>query len=625
MFASISRKDKFSLGAAILAMLILLADKFSALEINFYFALILALIAYIACAYEIVIGAFKTLFTRYRMSEEFLMVIATFGAFALKDFPEALAVMVFYRIGSLFEHYAQGRSHQEISSLVKLKPNFVRVINDKGEENIVKPRMVKIGDTIRVLAGEAVALDGFLLNEQAALNTAALTGESAPKIYKKGEEIPSGCINNSSVIELKVSRDSRNSSITRLLNLIEDAAANKSKPEALIRRFAVWYTPLVVISACILAIVPLFLEGAQWNDWITRALVFLVVSCPCALVLSVPLSFFGGLGALSKVGIMVKGSIHIETLSKLKAIAFDKTGTVTAGKFIVKNIRVKQGKSSDLIKYAYALEAKSTHPLALGIVNYAKEQGIELLHLDNIEEKAGLGVEGKYKGSIIAAGRYEYIVGKTEDKVDIYESSGTDIYVVKGGKFLGAIELYDDIKPQAQETFEKLKDMQISTALITGDKTAAANVIAEKLGIKTVFSKQLPENKLENFAKFKKENQCAAFVGDGINDAPVLSAADIGIAMGQFSSASAVEAADVVIMQDDLRKIPEALEIAKKTYSLALENMYFVILVKAIILLLGAFGIANIWLAIFGDVGVLILSVINAMRSLSFAKADKIS
>ena len=623
MFASVSQKDKLSLGFAILVMVILLVDKFSALELNFYLALVLALIAYIACAYEIVIGAFKTLFKRYRMSEEFLMVIATFGAFALTDFPEALAVMVFYRIGTLFEHYAQGRAHHEISSLVKLKPNFVRVINDKGEENILKPKKVKIGDTIRVLAGEAVALDGFLLNDQAALNTAALTGESAPKIYKKGEEIPSGCINNSSVIELKVSRDSRNSSITRLLNLIEDAAANKSRPEALIRRFAVWYTPLVVISACILASVPLFIEGAQWSDWITRALVFLVVSCPCALVLSVPLSFFGGLGALSKVGIMVKGSIHIETLSKLKAIAFDKTGTVTAGRFIVKNIHVKQGESLDLIKYAYALESKSTHPLALGIVNYAKEQGVELLNIDNIEEKAGLGVEGEYQGIPIFVGRYEYIVEKTTDKVDIYESSGTDIYVVKGGKFLGAIELYDDIKPHAQETFEMLKDMQISTALITGDKTTAANVIADKLGIKTVFAKQLPENKLENFAKFKKEHQYAAFVGDGINDAPVLSASDIGIAMGQFGSASAVEAADVVIMQDDLRKIPEALTIAKKTYALALENMCLVIFVKAIILLLGAFGIANIWLAIFGDVGVLVLSVLNAMRSLTFVNPKK--
>ena len=620
MFASVSRKDKLSLSFAIATMILLIIDKFTALELNFYLALSLAVIAYIACAYEIVLGAFKTLVKRYRMSEEFLMVVATFGAFALGDFPEALAVMVFYRIGSLFEHYASGKAHQEISSLVKLKPTFVRVINEDGEESILKPRKVKIGSTIRVLAGEAVALDGYLLNEKAALNTAALTGESAPKIYKQGEEVPSGCINNSSVIELKVSRDSRNSSITRLLNLIEDAAANKSRPEALIRRFAVWYTPLVVASACVLALVPLVVPEANFSDWITRALVFLVVSCPCALVLSVPLSFFGGLGALSKVGIMVKGSIHIETLAKLKAIAFDKTGTVTAGKFTVKNIRVKAGDSLDLIKYAYALEAKSSHPLALGIVNYAKEQRVELLDINNIEEKAGLGVEGEYHGQTIAVGRYEYIVEKTVDKVEIYESAGTDIYVVKGGKYLGSIELYDDIKPYAEETFKALNKEHIATALITGDKASAANIIASKLGISTVFSKQLPENKLENFAKFKQEHEIAAFVGDGINDAPVLSASDLGIAMGQFGSASAVEASDVVIMQDDLRKIPIAVALAKKTYALAIQNMYFVILVKVLILALGALGFANIWLAIFGDVGVLVLSVVNAMRSLTFTK-----
>lgn len=620
MFASVSRKDKLSLSFAIATMILLIIDKFTALELNFYLALTLAVIAYIACAYEIVLGAFKTLVKRYRMSEEFLMVVATFGAFALGDFPEALAVMVFYRIGSLFEHYASGKAHQEISSLVKLKPTFVRVINEDGVESILKPRKVKIGSTIRVLAGEAVALDGYLLNEKAALNTAALTGESAPKIYKQGEEVPSGCINNSSVIELKVSRDSRNSSITRLLNLIEDAAANKSRPEALIRRFAVWYTPLVVASACVLALVPLVVPEANFSDWITRALVFLVVSCPCALVLSVPLSFFGGLGALSKVGIMVKGSIHIETLAKLKAIAFDKTGTVTAGKFTVKNIRVKAGDSLNLIKYAYALEAKSSHPLALGIVNYAKEQRVELLDIDNIEEKAGLGVEGEYQGQTIAVGRYEYIVEKTTDKVEIYESAGTDIYVVKGGKYLGSIELYDDIKPYAEETFKALNKEHIATALITGDKASAANIIASKLGISTVFSKQLPENKLENFAKFKQEHEIAAFVGDGINDAPVLSASDLGIAMGQFGSASAVEASDVVIMQDDLRKIPVAVALAKKTYALAIQNMYFVILVKVLILALGALGFANIWLAIFGDVGVLVLSVINAMRSLTFTK-----
>ena len=620
MLKSISFKDKLSLGYALFIMIALLIVQNTNLNLNFYVAFLLALTAFFFCAFDVVLGAFKTLFKRHRMSEEFLMTIASAGAFFLGDFPEALAVMIFYRIGQHFEHYAQGRAHNEISSLVKLKPSFVRVILDDGTEDIVKPRKVKIGSKIRVLSGEAIALDGFLLDETASINTQALTGESVPKIYTKGQEVPSGCINVDRVIELKVSRDSRNSSINRLLNLIEDASANKSKPEALIRRFSIFYTPIVFTAAALLALVPCVMPNETFADWIPRALVFLVVSCPCALVLSVPLSFFGGLGAMSKAGIMVKGSIHIETLARLKAIAFDKTGTVTQGKFKVRTMHIEKGFEEQFLPYVYALETKSTHPLALGIINFAKSQNVSLLESSEIKERAGFGMEGRVENHHVCAGRYEVIVEKTSENILDHESAGSDIYVVIDGKYAGFIELYDDIKDEAIEAFSELSKLNIATALITGDKERAAKIIAKKLNIANVFAKQLPQNKLESFSKFKKQYECAAFTGDGINDAPVLAASDCGIAMGQFGSEASVEASDVVIMQDDLRKIPKAIKLSKKTYRLALENLWFVISVKAIILVLGAFGIANIWLAIFGDVGVLILSVINAMRTLTFVK-----
>ena len=620
MLSHVSAKDKRSLLYALLVMITLIFSKYSSFKLNFYLEIALAISAYLSISYEVIISALKTLFKRYRMSEEFLMMIATFGAFFLGDFPEALAVMVFYRIGSMFEHYAAGKAHKEINSLVNLKPDTVRVINDNGDEEILKPRKVKIGQTIRVLAGEAIGLDGYLKNETASINTAALTGESEPRIYKKGDEVPSGCINTSSVIELTVSRDSKNSSITRLLNLIEDAAANKSRPEALIRRFAIWYTPVVVSAAAILALCPLVIPNASFSDWLTRALVFLVVSCPCALVLSVPLSFFGGLGALSKIGVLVKGSIHIESLSKLSAIAFDKTGTITEGKFTVSRINAVNASSDEILSLAYSLESQSTHPLALGIVNYAKSKGAMKYEVRNLEERAGLGLEAYVCGHKISLGRYEYAKSICNDKIERNDNAGTEIYIVKDGIFLGTIELYDDLKPKAIETFKKLKELKIKTCMITGDKHKAALTIAKMLDLDKVYSEQLPEDKLKNFKSFKHELGISAFVGDGINDAPVLASSDVGIAMGQFGSASAVEASDVVIMEDDLSKIPSAIEIAKKTYALAIENLWFVILVKVAILLLGALGIANIWLAIFGDVGVLMLSVLNAMRTLTFTK-----
>ena len=406
MLQSIDLKTKLRLSFALIVMLMLLLK----LDINSYLKLALFALAYVAVAYETVIAAFKTLFKRFRMSEQFLMSVATFGAIALGDYAEALAVLIFYEIGELFEEYASGRSHKEITSLIALKPQIVRVIDKDGNELKVKPRKVKVGQTIRVLAGEAVALDGTLKNGSAAVDMSALTGESEPFLYKKGEEIPSGGINMGSVIELTVTKDNSNSSITRLIELIEDAAANKSKPEALISRFAVYYTPLVVTCAIILALVPLFVAGESFSDWIERALVFLVVSCPCALVLSVPLSFFGGLGAISKIGVMVKGSIHIETLSKLTVLALDKTGTITQGKFKPADFIVDDGSSkSELLSCVYALESATTHPIGTAIVNYCKINGVELKKAEAIHEVSGYGIEGIIDGKKVAVGSREFI------------------------------------------------------------------------------------------------------------------------------------------------------------------------------------------------------------------------
>lgn len=624
MFAQMSLKDKTVLAYSVLTMIFLIiAEHGDLIQLSDVVALLICLVAYITLSYKIIIGAFKSLFRTWRLNEQCLMIIATIGAFCIKDYAEALAVMIFYMIGSLFEEYAQGRSKNEITSLIKLKPQTVRLI-ENGIESNVKPRKVKIGQTIRVLKGEVIALDGILLNDSAAIDTSALTGESEPRAFVKGDELNSGCINSGAVIELKVIRDYRNSSITRLLNLIEDAAANKSRPEALIRRFAVWYTPAVVCCAVLLALVPLFVQGASWSDWGTRALVFLVVSCPCALVLSVPLSFFGGMGAISKIGVIIKGTLFIETLARLKAIAFDKTGTITCGRFSLSKIVKSADVSEDeILKIAASLEKMSTHPLSKAVLEATKIRDLKLLEISDPYEKEGFGISAKIDGVKVSAGKYELACEVTGQHLPRHEGAGTDIYVTKGSVLIGVLELEDEPKTEASKAFAELNKLGIKTCMITGDKKSAAQKIAQKLNIKKVLAEQLPEDKLENFKKFKKEHGSCGFVGDGINDAPVLASSDVGIAMGQFGSQAAVEAADVVVMTDDLTKIPRAIKLSRKTYALAMQNMWFSILIKLAILLLGALGLANIWLAIFGDVGVLILAVLNAMRSLTFVKVKE--
>ncbi len=620
MFYLLEKHQKKIIALALLVMFYLIYNKYITKEAPlFIYQLILAVVTYLLIASDVIVSAFKTLFKQKRMSEQFLMMVATFGAFGLGDLPEALAVMIFYKIGELFEEYASGRAHNDISSLVKLKPTFVRLIDENGNEQKVKPRKVKIGDVFKVLKGEVIAIDGDLCDDTAAIDTSALTGESEPRLYTRGQSVPSGCINQGQVITLRANTLSSNSSITRLLNLIEDAAASKSKPENLIRRFSMWYTPLVVGSAVALALVPCFFSGALFSDWIERALVFLVVSCPCALVLSVPLSFFGGMGAISRIGVIVKGSIHIETLSKLKAIAFDKTGTLTYGKFSVNKVKSMHLSDDELLQYAASLEKNSTHPIALSIVDYAKEHQLDLLNVGTVIEKSGLGLESSIEGHEVRIGKKSYIEAIC-NKIDFIEEDDecTYIYIAIDKEFAGVIAISDTLKPSAGKMLEALHQEGIKTVLISGDKEAVAKAICKKLSIKECYYEQTPQGKLETLNALKKDSSPVAFTGDGLNDAPVVSAADVGIAMGDIGSASAIEAADVVIMHGDLTAIAKTVAIAKKTYSLAISNMYFVMLIKLLILLLGALGFANIWLAIFGDVGVLILAVMNAMRSLKF-------
>lgn len=614
------KHEKSLLGIALIAMLVLIYNKYLALSpMPLVYQVAMAVVAYLLIASDVLVSAFKTLFKQRRMSEQFLMMIATFGAFALCDLPEALAVMIFYKIGELFEEYASGRAHNDISSLVKLKPSFVRLVDENGNEQKVKPRQVKIGDVFKVLKGEVIAIDGNLCDDTAAIDTSALTGESEPRLYTCGQSVPSGCINQGQVIHLRANTLSKNSSITRLLNLIEDAAASKSKPENLIRRFSVWYTPLVVGCAVILALVPLFFQQAEFSDWIERALVFLVVSCPCALVLSVPLSFFGGMGAISRIGVIIKGSIHIETLSKLKAIAFDKTGTLTYGKFTVNKIHSESLAEDELLSYAVSLEKNSTHPIALSIVEYGRQRKIEEYEVGSVIEKSGMGLESTINGHDVRIGRKEYIsssCGAFEYNEKDAESSY--VYISVDNRFSGVIAIADTLKPSAKIMLDSLHAQGIKTVLISGDKKAVAEAICRKLDIKECYYEQSPQGKLDTLTSLKKTLSPIAFAGDGLNDAPVVSASDVGIAMGDIGSASAIEAADVVIMHGDLSAISRTVILAKKTYNLAISNMYFVMLVKLLILMLGAIGFANIWLAIFGDVGVLILAVCNAMRALSF-------
>ena len=545
--------------------------------------------------------------------EKFLMAVATIGAFAIGEYPEAAAVMLFYQIGEWFQSVAVGRSRKSIAALMDIRPEYAVVLRD-GEEQEVDPEEVAIGETIVLRPGERVPLDGSVLEGSGSLNTAALTGESLPVDVGPGDRVISGSINLTGLLRVRVESAYEDSTVSRILELVENSAEKKAKVESFITRFARWYTPCVVIGALLLGLVPPLFVG-NWGEWIHRALIFLVVSCPCALVVSVPLSFFGGIGGASRAGILIKGANDLETLASVDTVAFDKTGTLTQGSFQVDAVHPREMEADELLDIAAAAESHSTHPVAESIVK-AHGGHIDPARLGEIRELAGLGLQAEVDGETFYVGN-----GKLMDQVgaDWHECHlpGTVVHIARGKEYLGHIVINDALKPDAASAMEALRKLGVRrTVLLSGDRQRVAEAVAKELGLDEVRAELLPEQKVEEVEKLLQGGAKLAFVGDGINDAPVLARADVGIAMGALGSDAAIESADVVLMDDKPSRIALAVKIARKTMGIVRQNIAFALGVKFIILILGALGIADLWLAVFGDVGVLILAILNAMRCL---------
>ena len=620
-----SSKQKKILYRIIISLVLLAADIILThfLSLNIIIEVALYLIPYFIIGYDILLKSFKGIKNRQIFDENFLMAVATIGAMLLGDFKEGVAVMLFYQIGELFQSVAVGKSRKNISALMDIRPDYANIYED-GKLTKVDPDDVEIGSVIVVNAGEKIPIDGVIIKGSTTLNTVALTGESVPRTAKEGDEALSGCINMSGTIEIKTTKEFGESTVSKILDLVENSSMKKSRSENFITRFAKIYTPAVCYSALALAILPPVISliigrDAMWQEWIIRALTFLVISCPCALVISIPLSFFGGIGCASSNGILVKGSNYLEALSNTKYIVFDKTGTLTKGVFEVTNIEPASGFSKDeLLEYAAYAESGSSHPISLSLKKaYGKD--IELSKVSDIEEISGHGVKAEYEGHKIAAGNLK-LMKKEGIAVSTGNYSGTVVYVAADGKFAGIIVISDIVKPGVKEALSNLKKHGIKkTVMLTGDSASAANAVAQKIGIDEVKSELLPGDKVSQVEKLLGEKQAKenlAFVGDGINDAPVLSRADVGIAMGALGSDAAIEAADIVLMDDDPAKISLAMKISVHTLKIVRENIIFALAVKLVCLVLGALGIANMWLAIFADVGVMVIAVINATRAL---------
>lgn len=595
-----------------------------ALQIEFA----LYLIPYLIAGYDVIYKAFKDIKTGQLFNENFLMTIATFGAFLLVLFPESephmaegAAVMLFFQVGELFEAYAVGKSRRSISEMMDIAPDYANVMRE-GQVVKVDPFEVMVGDEIIVKPGERVPLDGVVLEGASTVDTSALTGESIPASLEPGDKIISGCINLTGVLKVAVEKEFGESTVARIMELVENAASKKSHTESFISKFARYYTPIVVISAVVLAVIPPLLFAQEWSDWVSRALMFLVVSCPCALVISVPLTFFGGIGGASKNGILIKGSNYLEALARLDCVVFDKTGTLTDGSFDVQEVSVASGmdiSKEDLLKAAAYAESYSDHPIALSI-KAAFGQEINKESVSDVQEIAGNGLVCNVSGRKVAVGN-----AKLMEKLGIsfkkQTASGTTMYVAIDDTYAGSIVVCDHIKPNATESLASLKDMGASNlVMLTGDNESAASGVASTLGISEYHAHLLPQDKLERveeiLAAREESKQKLAFVGDGINDAPVLSRADIGIAMGAMGSDAAIEAADIVLMDDSLAALPKAVSIAKRTNRIVWQNIIFALGVKFLVLGLAAFGYANLWMAVFADVGVTVIAVINAMRAL---------
>ncbi len=600
-----------------IASLLFIISLFSSFE-NIWIHNTLYIISYLLVGAEIVWKAIKKIVKGDVFDEHFLMAIATIGAFVIGEFPEAVAVMLFYQIGELFQDYAVDKSKKSIASLMELRPDFA---NLKRENEIftVSPDEVKIGDTILIKPGEKIPLDGKIIEGNSMLDTSSLTGESLPKEVHLGDEVLSGCINQNGLLTVQVTKEFEQSTVSKILDLVENASSKKSKSENFIHKFAKYYTPIVVITAALLAILPpLFLGWATFADWLYRALTFLVVSCPCALVISIPLGFFGGIGGSSKIGILVKGSNYLEALAHTETIVFDKTGTLTEGIFKVQKIKSIGISENELLKLATHAESFSNHPISLSLQR-AYHQEINSDLISKTEELSGLGILAKVEEKDILIGN-EKLMQQKQIHYTKCNEIGTILYIAIEGKYAGYIVIADKIKSDAKQTIQDLKANHIrQTVMLTGDRQIVGDSVAKELAIDEVYSELLPHQKaekLEEIMKEKTQKGKVAFVGDGINDAPVLALSDIGIAMGGLGADSAIEAADIVIMTDEPSKIVKSIQIAKKTLRIVKENIVFAISVKIAVLILSAFGISTMWEAVFADVGVSVLAIINSLRAL---------
>lgn len=618
-----NKKQKKMLYRIIIASILMVV--FKMLPVTGYVEFGLFMIPYLVIGYDILKKAFKGIMNKQVFDENFLMAVATVGAICLGDYVEGSAVMLFYQIGELFQSYAVGKSRRNISDLMDIRPDYANIEDEEGNLEQVDPDEVEIGTIIVVKPGEKIPIDGVIVEGKTTLNTAALTGESVPRDVNVGDEVVSGCINLNGLLKIQTSKEFGESTVSKILDMVENASSKKSKSEAFISKFARYYTPAVCYSALFLATIPpivsvLFLHmDANWSEWIFRALTFLVISCPCALVISIPLSFFAGIGGASNAGVLVKGSNYLEALASAKIVVFDKTGTLTQGVFEVTGIHHASIPEDQLLEYAAYAESYSTHPISKSLLaSYGKE--IDKSRIGEVEEISGHGVKAIVDGHVVLAGNRK-LMNKFNISCEDCSNIGTVVHVGIDGEYAGHILISDIVKEHSKDAIKALKDIGIKkTVMLTGDMKNVANGVASDLGIDEVYAELLPGDKVDQVEKLlsnKSDKDKLVFVGDGINDAPVLTRADIGVAMGALGSDAAIEAADIVLMDDDPLKIAKAIRIAKKCIGIVYQNIYFAIGVKLICLVLGALGIANMWLAIFADVGVMIIAVLNAIRTLN--------
>lgn len=617
-----NKKQKKMLIRIIIAFILFIALR--VLSLNDFYETILFLITYFIIGYDILKKAIKGILNRQVFDENFLMAIATVGAIALGEYSEGTAVMLFYQIGEWFQSYAVGKSRRNISELMDIRPDYANIEDDSGNIVQVDPDEVEIGSIIIVKPGEKIPIDGKIIEGTSSLNTSALTGESLPQEVTTNDEVISGCINITGLLKIKTTKEFGESTVSKILDMVENASSKKSKSENFISKFARYYTPAVCYSALALALIPpiinlLIGNEASWSVWIYRALTFLVISCPCALVISIPLSFFAGIGGASNTGVLVKGSNYLEALAVTKYVVFDKTGTMTQGVFEVSGIHHSTIENDQLLEYATLAESYSTHPISKSLQK-AYGKPVDKTRIKDVKEISGHGVIAKIDNITVMAGNDKLMKKFNISYVDCH-SIGTIVHIAIDNKYAGHILISDLIKPTAKQAIQELKNIGIKkTIMLTGDISKVANKVAADLNIDQVYSELLPEDKVtkvEELLNQKSNKEKLAFVGDGINDAPVLSRADIGIAMGALGSDAAIEAADIVLMDDDPLKIAKAIKISKKCLKIVYENIYFAIGIKVICLILGAIGIANMWLAIFADVGVMVIAVLNAIRALN--------